>query len=184
MDRPPVIVDLRKAGEKEVRFHISMTLAFILGGVLVSSGIIIALVLPELFAEEENGTEEGAGELPVLMTLTMDEVKIGNNNLSNAPFQQVLMLLIDGEGPVSGLEGPLREFGREMLTSLVGDGTPFRLRVYTDSGQGALWEMTSLVQLPVDDDPSLQSVEINPQPVSAEQGPMTVTLEIWERGSS
>ncbi len=184
MARPPMIEDLRKPGENEGRFHISMTLALIVGATLASSGIIIALVLPELFADKGTVAEGGNGELAVLMTLTMDEVIVGNYNLSNAPFQEVLMLLLDGGMSVTELEGPVREFGREMITTLVGEGTPYRLRAYTGSVQGAPWEMVSQVPLPSGIDPTLQTVDMPISHLGIGLGPMTVTLEIWERGSS
>ncbi len=181
MDRPPVIVDLRKAEAKEDRLDISMTLAVIIGVVLASSGVFIAVVLPELFAEEGPGTEDRTGELAVLMTLTMDEIRFGDHNLSHAPFQQVLVLLLEGEG-TSGTEVQVREFAREMLTILVGEGTPYRLRAYTSSVQGPPWELVSLIQLPSDVDPSVQTIEFRSDTLSQYQGSMTVTLEIWSRG--
>jgi cytochrome bd-type quinol oxidase subunit 1 len=183
LDRPPRVEDLRRDRGSDVRFEVSMTTSLIIGASLLISGTLIALVVPELFAEGEGAKEENDRELAVLLALTMEEVATEEGTLTNVPYGQVLLLVAQPEGPVPGLDVSSREFGREMLPLVLQDDIPYRLRVISPSKTSPAWELVSTLDLPNDRAPSIQTLEVGPSTLSDESGPVTVTLEIWNKGA-
>jgi hypothetical protein len=160
-----------------------MTFAIVAAAVLASSGLLVAIVLPEPFAREGPGPDPDTTELSVLLSLTLYRFVLEDRNLSNPTLQTVLLMLMDGDGPTPGSEAQVRDFVMESTTAILGEEVAFSFKVYDVQGEVAI-EVLSPREPPSGLTPKVLSVDLRPQQLGAGTAPITVTLELWPRGST
>jgi hypothetical protein len=174
-DRP---LDLKGEVDRTTSYSISKNTALLASGMLIISGLLIGLLIPELTTDEVSGKNDPySNPLSILMSSTIDEVITDDATYTDVQIPVAYMIFfLEGSPNMTGADGKLSEY----LSFLLDDPMGFTLTI--SSGQG--WESV-MVHTVTLGDISLGGQRTSDQEVIVDMnGDSEITLnfklEVWE----